>query len=523
MESNNLIVEKEKILREEPILSAEKEQAFRKQIAELTDTNNALKEENSELKEQLAYLKKMLYGQKSEKTETVMPNAEQLNFFNEAETNSDIQINQAGKTVTFTARPKKAKRTHKETFENLEIKEVIHKVKDKSCPECGSEMKAVGKEFVRDELVYVPAKMYLRKHYAEVVKCVSCGSDESKDIENDDIQKQVFKKGEVPSPIISGSYCSPELLAHILYEKYVQATPLNRQEKDYSAAGANVLRASMSNWVMFAGKKYAKPVFDEMKKLLLSHNVIHADETVVQVLHEPDRKAKTQSRMWVYCTDKSADKFMALFEYTPTRSGENAVRFLSEYSGYLVCDGYDGYNKLKNVKRCGCWAHARRKFVEALPNDKELLPTSQAARGVGYINRIYEIERSLGNLNRNEKQKQRQEQIKPVLDEFWAWLDKVEPSGRSKLASAVQYALNEKKYLCRFLESPDIDLDNNRAENSVRPFVVGRKNWLFSDSVRGAEASALWYSLAVTACVNGLNVEEYFCRLLSSGDAVLPW
>lgn len=251
----------------------------------------------------------------------------------------------------------------------------------------------------------------------------------------------------------------------------------------------------MCNWVNFSGKRYAKPVFDEMKKLLLSHNVIHADETVVQVLHESDRKAKTKSRMWVYCTDKSADKFMALFEYTRTRGGENTVRFLGDYSGYVVCDGYDAYNSLKTAKRCGCWAHARRRFVEALPNDKELLPTSQAAKGVGYINKIYEIERSLGNLSQEEKHKQRQEQVKLVLDEFFAWLDTANPTGGGKLASAVQYALNEKKYLCRFLESPDISIDNNRAENSVRPFVVGRKNWLFCDSTKGAEASAMWYSL----------------------------
>ena len=402
MENNNLIVEKEKILLEESILSAEKEQYFRTQIANLTETNNSLKEENLELKEQLEYLKRMVFGQKSEKSEIIMPNAIQLNLFNEAETDPDAQIEQVGQTITFTVK-RKTKRTHKETFENLEVKEIIHQVENKSCPECGSEMEVTGKEFVRDELVYVPAKMYLRKHYAEVLKCVSCGMNESEDANSNDVPKQVFKKGIVPSPVISGSYCSPELLAHILYEKYVQAVPLNRQEKDYIAVGANVLRASMCNWVNFSGKRYAKPVFDEMKKLLLSHNVIHADETVVQVIREPNRKAKTKSRMWVYCTDKSADKFMVLFEYTRTRGGENAVRFLGDYSGYVVCDGYDAYNSLKTAKRCGCWAHARRRFVEALPNDKELLPTSQAAKGVGYINKIYEIERNLGDLSREEK------------------------------------------------------------------------------------------------------------------------
>lgn len=336
MENKNLIIEKEKILLEEPILSVEKEQYFRAQIAALTEKNNDLREENLELKEQIAYLKKMMFGQKIEKTQVIMPNAVQLDLFNEDEIDGDIQFEQTEKTVTFKVR--KSKRTHKETFENLEIKEVIHKVEDKNCPQCGNEMEVVGKEFVRDELVYVPAKMYLRKHYAEVLKCVSCGMNESDDINSEDVPKQVFKKGIVPSPVISGSYCSPELLAHILYGKFVQALPLNRQERDYKAAGAAVLRASMCNWVNFAGKRYAKPVIDEIKKLLLSHNVIHADETVVQVLRESDRKAKTKSRMWVCCTDKSADKFMAVFKYTRTRGGEDAARFLGDYSGYVVCD-----------------------------------------------------------------------------------------------------------------------------------------------------------------------------------------
>lgn len=464
----------------------------------------------------------MVFGQKSEKSEIVMPNAIQLNLFNEDEFDGDIQFEQTGKTVTFTVK-RKTKRTHKETFENLEVNEVIHKAEDNNCLKCGNEMEVVGKEFVRDELVYVPAKMYLRKHYAEVLKCVSCGMDESEDVNSNDVPKQVFKKGIVPSPVIAGSYCSPELLAHILYSKYIQALPLNRQEKDYIAAGTNVLRASMCNWVNLTGKQYAKPVFDEMKRQLLSYNVIHADETVVQVIRAPNRKAKTKSRMWVYCTDKSADKFMALFEYTYTRGGENAVKFLGDYSGYVVCDGYDAYNSLKTAKRCGCWAHARRRFVEALPSNKDLLPTSEAAKGVGYINKIYEIERNIDNLSLEEKHNQRQEQVKPVLDEFFAWLNTVNPTGGGKLASAVQYALNEKKYLCRFLDSPDISIDNNRAENSIRPFVVGRKNWLFCDSTKGAEASAIWYSLAVTACVNGLNVEDYFYRLLTSDKPVMPW
>lgn len=202
MENNNLIVEKEKILLEESILSAEKEQYFLAQIAGLKEKNNSPTEENLELKEQLAYLKKMVFGQKSEKSEIIMSNAIQLNLFNEDEFDGDIQFEQTGKTVTFTVK-RKTKRTHKETFENPEVKEIIHKAEDNNCPQCGSEMEVVGKGFVRDELVYVPAKMYLRKHYAEVLKCVSCGMNESEDANSNDVPKQVFKKGIVSSPVIS--------------------------------------------------------------------------------------------------------------------------------------------------------------------------------------------------------------------------------------------------------------------------------------------------------------------------------
>lgn len=241
--------------------------------------------------------------------------------------------------------------------------------------------------------------MFVRKHYVETTRCVSCGIDESRDNENDeDIPKQVIIKAAAPNALIPGSFCSPELLSHILYSKYVQAIPLYRQEKDYAACGAKLSRQTMSNWVIWAAVNKAKAVFDIMKKQLLGQPVVHADETVVQVLHEPNKKAKTDSRMWVYCSDSSADRYIALFEYSPTRNGDNAARFLGDYSKYLVCDGYDGYNKLQKVTRCGCWAHARRKFVEALPTDKGLIPTSMAAKGVNLINEMYAIERSFKGL-----------------------------------------------------------------------------------------------------------------------------
>ena len=273
-----------------------------------------------------------------------------------------------------------------------------------------------------------------------------------------------------------------------------------------------------------------------MQAELLSGQVIHADETVVQVLHEKNRKAKTQSRMWVYAAPKSAEHANVLFAYTKTRNGDNAVRFLGDYKGYLVCDGYDGYNKLSanSVTRCGCWAHVRRKFVDALPREEAQLSTSKAAEGVEWCNKIFMLEREYDGLdkkgerirrplNPEERHKQRQERTKPVLNAFFAWLDSFVPAGGTGLAKACQYARNEKKYLYRFLDDPAIAPDNNRAENAIRPFVVGRKNWLFSDSEKGAEASAILYSLAATATANRLNVETYLAELFTAQDSRMPW
>lgn len=177
-----------------------------------------------------------------------------------------------------------------------------------------------------------------------------------------------------------------------------------------------------------------------------------------------------------------------------------------------MCDGYDRYNKLKNAVRCECIAHVRRKFVAALSSDPELLSTSRAAKGVKYCNQAYGLERQLAGYPPEERRERRQAEMKPLLKEFFAWAEIVQATGGSKLARAIGHLTSEKKYLVRFLKSPDVPIDN-KAENDIRPFCVDRKNWLFSASVKGAKASAILYSLAATVCANGLNVEEYFTHL----------
>lgn len=226
-----------------------------------------------------------------------------------------------------------------------------------------------------------------------LVKCPSCGEDEAQDPNYSDVPAPVFKKATIPAPMIPHSFCSPALLAHILYEKYVMAVPLERQAKELKAMGMRLSTATLSNWVIYAAETFMKPVYAKMKEKLLCSPVIHADETVVQVLREPNRKAQTDSRMWVYCAGKYEKHSNILFEYSPTRNGENARNFLGAYSGYVVCDGYDGYNKLTEAIRCGCWAHARRKFVEALPTYRSLPANSVAAKGVELCNEIFLLER----------------------------------------------------------------------------------------------------------------------------------
>ena len=512
----------EELIKELEILSIKKEIAL-KNLQIKYDAKEAeaddLKNENEILRQQLAFYKKMIHGQKTEKTESVMEKTEQLSLFDEAETAATSAHPE--KEIVVEKHTRKANRTHEEAFGDLPVEEVIHEAEEKICEKCGEEMVVIGKAKIRDELVYVPARIFVRRHFAEVVKCSSSGSDETRDAQLSDIEACTIRQAFAPAPVIPHSYCSPELLAHIVYEKYCNAVPLERQAKDLAAKGVKIPTATLANWVIYAANVFLKPIYAQMKAELLEGNVIHADETVVQVLHEPGKKAKTDSRMWAYCSGKYEKYRNILFEYQPTRNGDHAKRFLGVFSGYLVCDGFDGYNKLDTVKRCGCFVHVRRKFVDALPLDESAIETSVSAVGVAWCNKIFAIERELAEFSFEERAIKRQEQLKPALDGFFAWVESVTATGGTKLAKAIQYAKNEKKYLYTFLEHPDAPIDNNRAENAIRPFCVGRKNWLFSTSPKGEEASAVIYSVAATACANGLDVEEYLTNVFKSNGSKL--
>ncbi len=496
------------------------EQKLQENIA-LRSELSLLKEEYSNLQQQLEWLKKQVFGRKTEQAEVILENVNQLSLFK-----TDPEKKASEKTVEVKSHPRKKKRTFEEAMKELPVVLKWHEEEYPMCEKCGSEMVEIGKEKAYDELVYTPGKYHIRRHMVKTYKCPNCGENaENDDPNSKDIEKCNIRRAYYPKPMIPGSYCSPELLAHIIYQKYGMAVPLHRQARDLASKGIPLLKATMSNWVGVAAETWIMPIVQAVKKQLLSGSVIHADETRIQVLHEEGRKPTTDSWLWAYCNGKMNDVSIVIFEYSPTRKGDNPKCFLDGFNGYLVCDGYDAYNSVEGAKRCGCMTHTRRGFVNAMPADKNLRAASAAAKGVEFCNRIYHEESQLKELSAEERYDQRLAKVKPLLDEFFAWLEALQVSGKSKLSDAVNYALNEKKYLYTFLEDGNIPIDNNRAENAIRPFTIGRKNWLFSNTANGAKCSADLYSVISTAQANGLDAEEFLTKLFSNpaGTIMLPW
>ncbi len=490
--------------------------------AALQNENAVLKEELALAQEQLAWLKKQIFGRKTEQSAVIMDGGTQLPLF------PGMQAQTASKpeeTMTVPAHKRKKKRTHDDWMSTLPVEEIEHKDERPVCENCGTEMQEIGKEKAYDELVYTPAKYHIRRHIVYTYKCPDCGENpENDEKHSDDIERCNIRRADYPKPMIPGSFCSPELLAHIVYEKYGKAVPLHRQEKDLASKHIPLLKATMSNWIGIAAEQWCKPIVQKMHELLLAGTVIHADETRLQVLHEEGRKATSESRMWVYCNGKMNDRSIVIFDYKPTRKGANAQEFLNGFIGYLVRDGFSGYHQVTGVKHCACMIHVRRGFVNTMPKDSKSQQSSVAAKAVGYFDRIYYEESLLKEMSAEERKQQRLAKIKPLLDELFAWLETVQVSGKGNLSDAVHYALHEKPNLYTFLEDGNVPLDNNRAENAIRPFAVGRKNWMHCNTANGAAWSATLYSILATAQANGIDAEQYLTELFShpAGTIILP-
>lgn len=496
-------------------------------IAQLENTIKALQAQVDNLTELIKVLQKERFGSSSEKT----PKEElsgQFCIFNEAEAEACDNGKEPAKFTVLGYVRKNHNTKREQLVKDLPVKEVLCDLleREKVCETCHGELKSIGKETVREELEYIPAKLQIIRYVRLSYECPKC-----KHTDNPYIVKAL-----APTSLMSHSLASPSSVAHVMYQKYVNGMPLYRQEKDWEQLGLLLSRATMANWVIRCSQDYIFPIIKHFQEELLRRDIVHCDETPVQVLKEEGKKPQTKSYMWLFSTGNDGKPTIILYDYRPSRSGDHVSDYLKGFTGYVHSDGYSGYNKLSDVTRCGCWAHLRRKFVDAIPQKKaEGAPQTKSEMGRDYCNKLFKIEESLKELSPDERYLKRLALEKPVLEAFWSWLDTVNALNGSALSKAITYARNQKPLMENYLLDGRLSISNNVAENAIRPFTVGRKNWLFSDTPKGADASAAVYSIVETAKANNLKVRAYLEHLLQYMpstdwrnhpellDSLMPW
>lgn len=323
------------------------------------------------------------------------------------------------------------------------------------------------------------------------------------------------KKGKDGKPHMLYGMASAGTVAWVMYQKFCNSLPYCRQEKDWKQHGAAITRATMANWVIRNSEVFFHPMYEYFHRKLLESSFAMADETPLQVLHEEGRRVQAKSYMWLFRSGEDGGVPIILYKYSPTRAGDNAVEFLQGFKGYLMCDGYSGYNKVPDAKRTACRAHIRRYLTDAIPKGKQLDYTQPSVQGMMYINQLFHMEDVIKAkyTSFDAIKKARLEKEQPVVEGFLSWLDKQPPVRGSRMDKAVTYIQNRRPYLTTYLEDGRCSFSNNLSENAIRPFTVGRKNWLFCDTPNGAQASAIVYTMVEMAKANGVNVYHYLTYL----------
>ncbi|MEH6359070.1 MAG: IS66 family transposase [Pseudomonadales bacterium] len=469
------------------------------------------------LQEENTLLRQRLFGRKSE--QTTDSQSPQIGLFNEAESLA-AETPAEDDEETVKAEPAKKRGKRKPLPAELPRVDVIHELPEHELTcDCGCRKQTIGEE-ISEQLEIVPMQIRVIRHFRKVYACKAC--------------EAAPVTADKPAQLIEKSMASPSVLAMLLTTKYVDGLPLHRFEKVLSRHGVTIPRQTLARWVIQCGD-HLQPLINLMRDQLLDSPVIHCDETRLQVLKEPGRDPTSQSWMWVQ-TGGPPDHPVILFDYTTSRAQAVPQRLLEGYRGYLMTDDYAGYNVVAlqpGIERLGCWAHARRKFIEAQkaqPKGK----TGRADMALSLINKLYGVERDCKDLDAANRLEARQLKSQPVLDQLKAWLDKThaQVTPQSALGKAAGYLANNWSKLIRYTEGGHLPIDNNPAERAIRPFVIGRKNWLFSDTPKGAQASALIYSLIETAKANGQEPYAWLRHVLErlplaksaeDYEALLPW
>lgn len=502
----------------------------------LRDENRLMKAELEWYRQKFLLSQQRQFGISSEST-----SGQGVLVFNEAEQAEEPALPEAA--IEIPAHKRKVRGQRNEMLKDLPVEEVHYHLPESelTCPSCQSEMHRVGSDD-REEVEITPPVITVKKHCVSKYCCRNCQNDG---------HPVKFKTAAAPKSAFPGSFASPSLVAYIISQKFVMGMPLYRLEKEMHRQKFGLSRATMANW-MIGGAKNLEPIHSRMKEHLTNLDILHADETTMQVLKEPGRQAISKSYMWLYRSGRYGPPIV-IYDYQMTREGIHPKQFLKNFAGFLHVDGYVGYDRLHNVTSVGCWAHARRKFFDAW----KILPVAAKDKGgtathvgLDYCNRLYAIEQKLqkkfddllGNGKLTDEQRvieckeTRIEHSKPLLDKFQNWLDvqSVNCLPQSLIGKAVAYCRNQWPKLTVFLQDGRLEIDNNRAERAIKPFVIGRKNWLFANTSRGATSSAILYSIVETAKQNDLNPFKYLTYLFETlpnvdihdektVDTLMPW
>lgn len=480
-------------------------------IAQKDQRIKTLSSEVSRLSELVTFLKARQFYKSSEK------HPDQAELFNEPEVEEEARIQEADSKPAQSSN--KATPGRKPLPKHLPRERVEHALPEAEKCACGHAFKEIGEE-ISEQLEIIPPKIIIHQHVRKKYVCPCCEGS--------------LKLAPMPKQPIPKSIAGPGLMAYIATAKYQDAMPLYRQEKAFERLEVELSRQTMANW-MIKGAQLCQPLYNLLQDSLLDSGYVHMDETRVQVLKEAGKTAESRSYMWVRKTGDQKHP-VVLFDYAPNRTTQTAMDLLPEFKGFLQTDDYPGYHKLgkrPDITLLSCWAHARRKFMEA----KKVQPKNKTGRAdiaLNWIQKLYRIEQQSKDQPPDQRLKIRQTQSLRVLEQLKAWLDKSLNSTvpKSKLGEALSYLAKNWERLYVYTTDGRLNIDNNPVENAIRPFAIGRKNWMFSQSVKGAKASAMLYSLIETAKANGLEPQAYLthlfrdlpnCETLEQFEALLPW
>lgn len=509
-------------------------QALQDEIAALENKNKSLEYKNAELEAKLNWFEEhfrlnqhRLYGRSSEKTTST----EQLTLFNEAEALNDLKpqvLEPTVEEISYT-RKKKQKGHKEEMLKDLPCETIEYKLpeNEQTCGTCGETLHEMSTEITK-ELKIIPPQVSVVEHVRYVYGCRKC--------ENTGTEATIVT-APMPRRALPGSIASADTIAYTMVQKYMYGMPLNRQELNWKQLDVEISRQTMANWLISASNRWLTIIYDRMKQKLLEYDIICADETSVQVLHEPGRAPESTSYMWLYRTGRDGPP-LVLLEYQTTRARKHPMKFLEGFEGYLCTDGYQSYDGLVGIINVACFAHARRKFEDALKSlPKEAKGKSCVAQeGLDFCNELYKIERLFQDASVEDRYKKRLEKSKPILDKFYEWLKYQRPrvTPKSTTGQAITYCINQWEKLNGYLLDGRLFIDNNISERSCKAFAILRKNFLFCNTQSGATASAVIFSIIESAKENKLKPFEYIKYLLEALpnmdvnnqehiDNILPW